>query len=354
MAGASHDVLVQVLRDDPSLLPELLRISGRELPGKLEPMDSAVRFTRPVEVRPDVVGHIGDTWVACEVQNDPDDAKGRRWLLGMAAMHDETRRMGELVVITASKRVARWARRIAHVTGPIGTSLKLSPLILLLGPRVIPQLLDPAKPELALCAAWAMQRRHGWQAERIVLRAVEVTDTLPQRLRNAQLHAILSVLSDKLRARLERKMINPDKIHEKPAARRFRLLLEKQGRESGREEGRQEGRREGRQEGRQEGRKEGEVLGRAASLLLVLEQRGLAVTDAQRARIRECTDAAQLDAWLLGALTATSVDDLLKAAAGERSPTTSGKSSRAPARARPANGAARPRNKPARAGRAKS
>ena len=98
-------------------------------------------------------------------------------------------------------------------------------------------------------------------------------------------------------------MINPDKIHEKPETRRFRLLLEKQGRE--------EGRKTGLEEGRKTGLEEGEARGRAASLLLVLEQRGLPMTDTQRTLIQECTDVAQLDAWLLDALTAATANDLL-------------------------------------------
>src|SRR5262245_14499478 len=120
MAGDSHDVLVQALRDDPSLLGSLLvQVTGRALPGPLGPLDSTVRFSRSAEVRPDLVARTGDTWVACEVQNRVDRRKGRRWPLAVAALHDGSRQMGELVVITASPRVARWAGQVAHVTGPI-------------------------------------------------------------------------------------------------------------------------------------------------------------------------------------------------------------------------------------------
>ena len=77
--------------------------------------------------------------------------------------------------------------------------------------------------------------------------------------------------------------MNPDNIPESPATRKLRLFLESRG----------------------------EQRGRAASLLLVLEQRGLPVSEAERARIRQCGDAAQLDAWLRRALTAESVADVL-------------------------------------------
>lgn len=304
MAGDSHDVLVVAFRDDPSLLGALLvALTGRPLPGPVAVADSTVRLPKTVEVRPDIVARTGDGWVICEVQNQVDPPKGRRWPLAVGALYDTTRQMGDLVVVTASRRVARWARRVAHVAGPAGTSLCLSPLVLLLDETVTPLLLDPAQPELALCAAWAMRRRRGPAAVEVVERALEVTEVLPEPLRTAQIRAILSVLSKELRARLERQMINIENIPESPAVRRLRLRLEERGRVEGRAEGRVEGRAEGRTEGR------------AESLLFVLEQRGLPVTAEQRAHIEACRDPAQLEAWLARALTADSVASVLSAEA---------------------------------------
>lgn len=60
-----------------------------------------------------------------------------------------------------------------------------------------------------------------------------------------------------------------------------------------------------------EGRVEGRVEGLKESLLRILEARGLPVADAQRERIVACRDAAVLDRWIAGALTAGSVDDVL-------------------------------------------
>jgi hypothetical protein len=220
-------------------------------------------------------------------------------MLGAAALHDGTRQMGELVVITASSSVARWAQRAAHVQGPVGTSLRLSPLVLLLDEKLAGKLLDPAAPELALCAAWAMHDRHDAQAESIVDRAMEVNEALPEPLRTSQLHAILGVLSKQLRARLEQAMINPDHIHESPTIRRLRLRLEAAGE------------KRGRAEGEAAGRAEGEAAGLAKAVLTVLETRGLPLTDADHARIRECADIAQLDAWLRRAATASSAAEVL-------------------------------------------
>ena len=56
---------------------------------------------------------------------------------------------------------------------------------------------------------------------------------------------------------------------------------------------------------------EGEARGKAEALLKFLAQRGLAITDAQRGRILECTDAPTIDGWLDRALSVASVDELL-------------------------------------------
>ena len=75
--------------------------------------------------------------------------------------------------------------------------------------------------------------------------------------------------------------------------------------------GKAEGRAEGRAEGKAEGRAEGKAEGRAETLLLMLDARGLTVSEEQRKRIMSCRDAAQLEQWIRRALTVLSVDELL-------------------------------------------
>ncbi|MBA9001201.1 hypothetical protein [Thermomonospora cellulosilytica] len=52
------------------------------------------------------------------------------------------------------------------------------------------------------------------------------------------------------------------------------------------------------------------AVGKVEDLLMVLEARGIEVTDAARQRITECTDPEQLDRWTLRALTVTSVEEV--------------------------------------------
>jgi predicted transposase/invertase (TIGR01784 family) len=60
-----------------------------------------------------------------------------------------------------------------------------------------------------------------------------------------------------------------------------------------------------------EGEARGRSEGKAAAVLLVLETRGLAISEEQCAAILACSDASTLDRWLRAALTVSSVPELL-------------------------------------------
>jgi predicted transposase/invertase (TIGR01784 family) len=61
------------------------------------------------------------------------------------------------------------------------------------------------------------------------------------------------------------------------------------------------------------GKAEGKAEGKAQAVLTVLEARGLAVTAAQRAKVLECTDLAQLEGWLRKVATAKTTAALFAA-----------------------------------------
>jgi hypothetical protein len=161
--SAVHESLLLWLRDDPSQLSTLLGLLGHEpCPATLAVEDSALRLAFPVEVTPDLVLRDPGSprWVLVEVQRQPDEAKARRWPLAMSAMADRHGPDGELVVITPSIAVARWAATIAsHRSG--GTRWGVAPTVLRLGSAEADALLTRGPPELAVFAAWVMQGRRG-------------------------------------------------------------------------------------------------------------------------------------------------------------------------------------------------
>ncbi|WP_236064669.1 hypothetical protein [Streptomyces poriferorum] len=61
---------------------------------------------------------------------------------------------------------------------------------------------------------------------------------------------------------------------------------------------------------RDEGRAQGRAQGRADSLLLVLDVRGIALTEAAREKITACADTQLLHQWLERAATATTAEEV--------------------------------------------
>jgi hypothetical protein len=192
MPSAAHEALVAALDERPALLALIVeKLLGQRLPGPLTSADSTLRFADPDEVRPDLVLRAPDgAWMIVEVQGSPDPQKLRRWLMAIAAMFNETSVPGDLLVITHEARVAAWVKRATRIGGPLGTVLALRPVVLLIAGDVVDRLLDDAHPELAFLAAWAMQRRHGRKAMRVVRRAIELTAGLHDDLRERQLRGI--------------------------------------------------------------------------------------------------------------------------------------------------------------------
>lgn len=113
----------------------------------------------------------------------------------MSAMADRHGPDGELVVITPSIAVARWAATIAsHHTG--GTRWGVAPTVLRLGSPEADAMLTRGPPELAVFAAWVMQGRWGARAVAVVRRAMERAGEIrDERLRQSMQRGINGHLS---------------------------------------------------------------------------------------------------------------------------------------------------------------
>jgi predicted transposase YdaD len=66
----------------------------------------------------------------------------------------------------------------------------------------------------------------------------------------------------------------------------------------------------GKAEGEAKGKAEGKAEGEAKALLAVLTARGLRVSDELRARILAAAEVSQLEAWIVRAATAASIDEV--------------------------------------------
>jgi len=298
MPGTPHEVVLLAIRDNPELFAEVLRrVAGTDMPGPIDVIDSNVRFAASLETRPDLVVRTPNAtskWIIIELQNRKDESKCRSWPLAVSVL---LRRdgMGDVVVITASRSVAAWAKTAAHHRGERGTSFGLTPVILLLSKDHVEALLDPARPELAIFAAWARCRGKGPEAHRVATRAIELTEELPAPLREAQRRAILAILDQQLVASLKEMVMDADKIPETKASRALRLFLER-------------------------GEARHKAQGKREALLAVLATRGLSPTKEERTSIDALTDLTALDRCIQAAVTAASVGAMLASAGTSRRP----------------------------------
>jgi hypothetical protein len=127
---------------------------GRPAPGSLKIRDSALRFADVKEGRPELVLRArGLPWVGFEVQHAVNETKRRRWPLVVSVLLDKHRAMGELIVLTHRRRVARWAAEDIVWQGPRGTRLALKPQVLLIDLDAAGRLLNEGDATLALGAA---------------------------------------------------------------------------------------------------------------------------------------------------------------------------------------------------------
>ncbi len=282
-----HESVLLWLRDDPSQLRTLLDLTGHApCPSQLEVEDSALRMALTVDVAPDLVLRTPDSrkvrrWVIIEVQRQRDEEKARRWPLAMAVMGDRFGPHGELIVITASAAVARWARRVAmHRKGT--TRWGVVPTVLLLGPAEAEVILAKGPPEMAVFAAWVTQGRKGPRAFDLARRALDRSDAVEdERLRRATQEGIMSVLHPSVLEQVRRAaMIDINQLPKNPALERWKADL----------------------------RAEGEARGEARLLLRILRRRGFAVTADVEARLLATTDLARIDRWADRALDAASLD----------------------------------------------
>jgi hypothetical protein len=188
MPGAPHEILVMALRERPELLPTLLeRLANRSVHAPLRVVDSAVRFADVKEVRPDLLLTSPEVpWLVVEVQHDVDEQKRGKWPLVASVLVDEHGRMGELVVLTPRRRVARWARHAIAWAGPWGSTLVLRPLVVLIDLDTAEQLLAEEQPVWALVAAWALQGKFGARSRRLVRRALALCVQLRRRSAGAR------------------------------------------------------------------------------------------------------------------------------------------------------------------------
>ncbi len=252
-------IIETALRRTPALLPELLQhLAGVELEGPLEPV---------VEGPVATFRRTDGTWLAATVIDQADDERRASWpaLVTLLGRHHGTD--GDLVVLTSSKEAARWAKKLQHRDGPLGTRLTMAPFVMHAGLDEAENLVVEASPATALIAAWAVHRKDGPRSRRVLIDVLRRLDALPVTERRWWLLATLRLLSGPQLAHIA------SMRHDLPRSEAFDQFchaLEAQA----------------------------EARGKSATLLRLLDARSLPLSPEQRDFIARCHHLPTVDRWL--------------------------------------------------------
>lgn len=214
-----------------------------------------------------------------EAQLSKDETKPYSWLLYHAGQHYRLRVPSYLVVVTSDPAVAAWA------AGPFTSGMvTMRPLVIT--PAHFPPVTDPEEAKRSLERTFLSGLVHAREpvAADIGRALLAALDASPDDVGLHYWDTLLAVLGDAIRRTLEMDMKNW-----KPRSDWGKRFLA---------------------DTLAEGRKEGRAEGRAASIVELLEARGIPLEPTLRQRITACTDFDVLTQWLRRAATATSADEV--------------------------------------------
>jgi hypothetical protein len=276
-----HEIPLRIIQNQPAMVPVLLKEAlGIDVPPHTEVINTSSVLTNcdPMEFNSDGAALLRDgdrnvLAVVVERQNGRDYGKRASWPAYLVTLHTRLECPAVLVVLCPSEAMAKWSAKPISIGHP---GFDLAPLAI--GPSRMPIVVDSeqarALPELAVLSAHA----HGDTDPRTLKAVVEALDSTSENNRAFYYDFVLAGLNEAARKDLEGLMSVAAYEWQSDFAQKYVGM----GREQGREEG------------------------VALSVITVLEERGLTVSDGVRARI---IDHADLET-LKKAITVERPDDL--------------------------------------------
>ncbi|MFG2090219.1 MULTISPECIES: hypothetical protein [unclassified Spirillospora] len=285
MVTAVHEGPIQIIRDNPEVIAQILRTAfDVEVGDDLMIRSASEECTQiaPTTYRADNVveiceGGSGKTTLAvvAEMQQAKDLRKRKSWPIYLTALHHRTACPCYLIVICPKRSVADWAREPIRIGHP---GFVLEPLVIGPGTKPLVTTTEQAAqmPELAIISTLANVSSHTRETLEITHAALATIENADHE--NADLYTDLVVSA---LPRLARRILE-ELVSTGTAEYKFKsdLFLRHQ------------------------------ALGEAESVLKVLAARDLTVPDEVRERIRSCRDQEQLDEWLARAITVDTADEL--------------------------------------------
>ncbi|MEU6016514.1 hypothetical protein ABZ826_21340 [Streptomyces sp. NPDC047515] len=284
MVSSPHEAMHRIFQEYPDLFSRVSEVLGVDIPPPTlaTALPTDLTEARPVERRVDTLlrietEHDGHFLLAIEAQGKNDPRKTASWPYYVSYLHNRYGLPILLLVVCQDHTTAEWAARPISIGVRQWQTLALNPLVA--GPHNMPVITDVAEARKDLALA--------------TLAAITHAD-------NPDVGAILKTLSAALRDTPEAIAdplveLTAQGLGNRPAAQQWRNLVavDLSFYKSFMSE---------------EIRDEGRAKGLAESLLLVLEARGIAVTDEIREKITNCDDLQLLRQWLHHAATVATAE----------------------------------------------
>jgi hypothetical protein len=303
MPSGEHESPIELVKQDPDLAVWLLaQLFEVEVPtyhhARLQPTD--VRVLVPRTYHADAMLLFCDAAdqavlaAVLEVQRGWDPDKRWTWPLYVAQLQAELQVDAALLVYCPDRAVARRYRDMFAVERP---SLRLRPL--LFTPADVPLVvdLDLARANPALTVLSVICHGDGADVEAVFPALAEALRALGTKKAVFYHEIVLAGLPHAPRARWEAFMTTT--VGHEYRSAFFRQL-------------KAEGLAEAKEEMREQIRAEVLAEGEGRAVLIVLETRGVEVPAEVREKILACPDLDQLAAWLRHAVTATTIEDVLR------------------------------------------
>ncbi len=302
MVKPPHEAMHRIFQHDPGLFSRVSRFLGVDLPRPVgaTPLPTDLTETSLVERRVDTLlkfetAEQGDFLLAIEAQGKRDPDKPASWAYYTAYLWTKYRLPTALLVVCQDHATAKWAQRAVSSGPPQMPTLTLRPVVA--GPHNMPVITDPEEARADLVLASLAAITHAAEpAVNAILKALSTAlRDVPEDIADPIVEFTAQGLGKHPAKHLWRNLVAVDLSFYKS------YLVE---------EIREEARAEARAEGLTEGRAEGLTEGCAEGVLLVLEQRGLEVSEDVRGRVTGCADPDVLRLWLARAVTASKAEEI--------------------------------------------
>ncbi|MEW9555209.1 hypothetical protein [Nonomuraea sp. NPDC050783] len=225
--------------------------------------------------------------VIVETQRGRDEEKLYSWLEYIANFRSREKCPACLVVICPKRSVARWASGTIQTGHP---GLTLTPMVIHQGNTPIITDVAQARENIALAVVAAVIHGEDPRFRAIQAAVMEALGDIDPKTATRYARYIAVSLEGDAQKEWDQRM----QMTTYPYLGEYAnsLLIE------------------GEAKGEAKGKAKGKVEGEAETLLLVLEGRGIAVSDEVRERVLSCEDKDTLDAWVLRAITVEKAEAL--------------------------------------------